>query len=138
MNYTLELDANGPFSLHSDDATLSLSADGELVFSADGWPYPLRSVAETDGFDPAEPGRIWANGTESSHHVVIVPQQAQITIATNQFEGSRVWIDGHFVGRFEVFVYGGKNQVYSWSEMAFVAPLDYVRGSGLQHMTLHE
>ncbi|KAJ5657057.1 hypothetical protein N7507_009007 [Penicillium longicatenatum] len=138
MNYTLELDANGPFSLHSDDATLSFSAHGELVFSADGWPYPLRSVAETDGFDPAEPGRIWANGTESSHHVVTVPQRAQITIATNQFEGSRVWINGRFAGRFEVFVYGGKNQVTSWSQMAFVAPLDYVRGSGLQHMTLHE
>lgn len=136
MNYTLELHVNGPFSLHSDDATLSLSAEGELVFSADGWPYPLRSVAETDGFDPAEPGRIWVNSTESSHQIVNVPQQAQITITTDQYEGSRVWIDGQFVGRFEVFVYGGKNKALSWSQMAFVAPLGYVRGTGLQKLDL--
>ncbi|KAJ6101832.1 hypothetical protein N7486_004259 [Penicillium sp. IBT 16267x] len=137
MNYTLELDVNGPFSLHSDDATLSLSAEGELVFTADGWPYPLRSVAETDGFDPVEPGRIWANSTESSHRIVDVPQQAQITIKTNPVEGCRVWIDGHFVGRFEVFVYGGRNQAFSWSQMSFVAPLEYVRGTGLEKINLH-
>lgn len=136
INYTLELDVNGPFSLQSDDATLSLSADGELVFSTDGWPYPLRSFAESDGFDPAEPGRIWANSTESSHRIVDVPQKAQIVITTNQFEGSRVWIDDQFVGRFEVFVYGGKNQAFSWSQMAFVAPLDSVHGTGLQKISL--
>ncbi|KAJ5934083.1 hypothetical protein N7466_003630 [Penicillium verhagenii] len=138
MNYTLELEISGPFSLQSDDAVLSLSADGQLVFSADGWPYPLRSVAETDGFDPTALGRIWANSTTSSHDIVNVAYNAQITIKTNQFEGSRVWIDGQFVGRFEVFVYGGKNQAFSWSQMAFVAPLDCVLGTGLRKMDLYE
>ncbi|KAJ5654697.1 hypothetical protein N7490_001700 [Penicillium lividum] len=139
MNYTLELDVTGPFSLQSDDATLSLSAGGELVFSADGWPYPLRAVAETDGFDIAEPGRIWSNSTESSHDIVKVPQESrfQITITTNQFEGSRVWIDGQFKGRFEVFIYGGHNEMTSWSQMSFVAPLNVIRGSGLQKITLY-
>lgn len=33
-----------------------------------------------------------------------------------------------FAGRFEVFVYGGRNTLFSWSQMAFVAPLDEVRG----------
>jgi hexosaminidase len=36
-----------------------------------------------------------------------------------------------------VFVYGGKNQVFSWSQMAFVAPLQTVRGDGLKDLTLH-
>jgi hexosaminidase len=42
------------------------------------------------------------------------------------------------VGRFEAFVYGGHNKVFSWSQMAFVAPLQVVHGSGLQKMTLYE
>ncbi|KAJ5139448.1 hypothetical protein N7448_002856 [Penicillium atrosanguineum] len=137
MNYTLRLDATGPFTIESTDATLSLSEDGQLIFVADGWPYPLRSVAETDGFDPAEPGRIWANMTSSTHNVVDVPRKAQITVTTDEAAGSRVWVDGHFVGRFEVFVYGGHNEDFSWSQMAFVAPLDAVHGTGLQSMAVY-
>lgn len=137
MNYTLRLDATGPFTIVSTDVTLSLSKDGQLIFIADGWPYPLRSVAETDGFDLAEPGRIWANSTSSTHKVVSVPQKAQITITTDNISGSRVWVNGQFVGRFEVFVYGGHNENFSWSQMAFVAPLDVVHGTGLQSMAVY-
>ena len=143
MDYTLQLDVTGPFSLQSSDATLTLSSDGELTFVSDGWPYPLRSVAETDGFDEDQPGRIWANRTTSSHEVVNVPRKSQISISTNATAGSRVWVDGAFVGRFEVFIYGGKNQVFSWNQMAFVAPLETLEGSGLQHLkvlrgTIHD
>jgi hexosaminidase len=42
--------------------------------------------------------------------------------------GTRVWINGTFAGRFEVFVYGGRNTLFSWSQMALVAPLDQVEG----------
>lgn len=136
MNYSLQLHTTGPFSLHSDDATLSLSNEGHLVFLADGWPYPLRSVAETAGFDPEEPGRIWANDTSSSHAIATIPLSSQITITTNEYDGSRVWVDDHFVGRFEVFVYGGKNTVFSWSQMAFVAPLEFVLGDGLENLSI--
>ncbi|EKV05445.1 Beta-N-hexosaminidase, putative [Penicillium digitatum] len=138
MNYTLQLDVTGPFSLQSSDATLTLSSDGKLTFVSDGWPYPLRSVAETDGFDPDQPGRIWANKTTSSHEVVTIPRESQVIISTNGVYGSRVWVDGAFVGRFEVFIYGGKNQVFSWSQMAFVAPLDVLEGSGLQRFAVFE
>ncbi|XHG09889.1 hypothetical protein AWENTII_012927 [Aspergillus wentii] len=124
MNYTLELDANGPFILSSSDATLSLVDDGTLSFTSDGWEYPLRSIDEADGFDPSYPGRIWTNQTTSTHEVVHVPLQSNITISTDVIGGSRVWVDGEFVGRFEVFVYGGKNQLFSWSQMAFVAPME--------------
>lgn len=137
INYTLELEITGPFVLRSDDVTLSLSPHGQLVFTSDGWPYPLRSTAETDGFDPAEPGRIWANNMTSTHEVVSVPQQGHLTITTDAIGGSRVWVDGHFVGRFEVFVYGGKNELFSWSQMAFVAPLEDLRGTGLQKLAVY-
>ncbi|KAJ9490636.1 hypothetical protein VN97_g2648 [Penicillium thymicola] len=115
MGYTLQLDITGPFSLQSPDATLTLSTDGQLTFVSDGWPYPLRSVAEADGFDQDQPGRIWANKTTSSHKVVTIPRKSQVTISTDEIYGSRVWVDGAFVGRFEVFIYGGKNQVFSWA-----------------------
>ena len=136
--YTLQLDVTGPFSLQSSDATLTLSSEGELIFVSDGWPYPLRSVAEADGFDQDQPGRIWANKTTSSHEVVTIPHKSQITISTNEIYGSRVWVDGAFVGRFEVFIYGGKNQVFSWGQMAFVAPLDVLEGSGLEHLAVFQ
>ncbi|CAI7594421.1 unnamed protein product [Penicillium glandicola] len=128
----------GPFSLQSSDATLTLSLDGELTFVSDGWPYPLRSVAEADGFDQDQPGRIWVNKTTSSHEIVTIPRISQVIISTNEIYGSRVWVDGTFVGRFEVFIYGGKNQVFSWSQMAFVAPLDVLEGSGLQYLTVFQ
>ena len=137
MNYTLELETTGPFVLRSDDVILSLSPHGQLIFTSDGRPYPLRSIAETDGFDPAEPGRIWANTTTSTHEVVPVPQKGHLTITTDVIGGSRVWVNGHFVGRFEVFVYGGKNELLSWSQMAFVAPLEDLRGIGLQKLAAY-
>ncbi|KAI1343730.1 glycoside hydrolase family 20 protein [Xylariaceae sp. FL0016] len=128
MNYTLTLSVTGPFTLSSEDATLSLNTSGSLVFAADGFEYPLRSVAETDGFDPGHPGRIWANASTSSHEPVTVSMPAEITITGDVIGGARVWVDGTFRGRFEVFVYGGKNTVFSWSQMAFVAPLQSVTG----------
>ncbi|KAJ5893225.1 hypothetical protein N7495_004916 [Penicillium taxi] len=137
INYTLELDFDGPFSLDSDDAKLSFTTDSQLVFSSDGFTYPLRSVAETDGWDPAAPGRIWANITTSTHKIAEIPSKGHLQIRTDKLSGSRVWIDGTFMGRFEVFIYGGKNKVFSWSQMAFVAPLEAVLGSGLQKITLY-
>lgn len=137
MNYTLQLSVAGPFTLESNDTILSLSDAGQLTFTSDGWPYPLRSVAEADGFDPAAIGRIWVNATSSTHEVVQVPRNCKITITSDAFTGSRVWVDDRFVGRFEVFVYGGKNQAFSWSQMAFVAPLDVITGTGLEKIVLH-
>ncbi|KAI2677321.1 CAZyme family GH20 [Penicillium roqueforti] len=138
MDYTLQLNVTGPFSLQSSDATLTLSSDGELAFVSDGWPYPLRSVAEADAFDEDQPGRIWVNKTTSTHKAVIIPRKSQVTISTNEIYGSRVWVDGDFVGRFEVFIYGGKNKNFSWSQMAFVAPLDILEGPGLQHLAVFQ
>jgi hexosaminidase len=51
--------------------------------------------------------------------------------------GSRAWINGVFAGRFEVFIFGGKNTVFSWSQMAFVAPLDNLEGS-IQRLVLKD
>ncbi|KAB8338774.1 hypothetical protein FH972_021719 [Carpinus fangiana] len=135
MNYTLALSVNGPFTLSGPDNILSLSIDGDLVFTADGWPYPLRSTAEEDGFDSSLPGRIWTNKTSSTHKPVKVAVPAHITLTTDVLGGSRVWVNGSFLGRFEVFVYGGKNTVFSWSQMAFVAPLQTVSG-GVQSLVL--
>lgn len=128
MNYTLELDVTGPFVLSSDDSSLALSSDGSLIFTSDGWDYPLRSVDETAGFDARFPGRIWTNETSSTHEPVTVPLNSHITVRTDVIGGSRVWVDGNFAGRFEVFVFGGKNTLFSWSQMAFVAPLEWVEG----------
>ena len=136
MNYTLILDTTGPFTLISNDTTLSLSKSGSLIFTSDNWEYPLRSVSENDGFDPGHPGRIWTNISSSTHEPVTVPLTAQLTIETDVIGGSRVWVDGDFVGRFEVFVFEGKNTLFSWSQMAFVAPLDRIEGDGLESLTL--
>ncbi|KAK2752708.1 hypothetical protein FQN54_008086 [Arachnomyces sp. PD_36] len=136
MNHTLILETTGPFTLISNDTTLSLSENGSLVYSSDNWEYPLRSVDEDDGFDPGHPGRIWTNVSSSTHEPVKVPLTAQLTIKTDVLSGSRVWIDEEFAGRFEVFVFGGKNTLFSWSQMAFVAPLDKVEGDGLKCLTL--
>lgn len=136
MNYTLELDVIGPFVLSSRDDSLALASDRTLTFSSDGWQYPLRSVAETAGFDIGYPGRIWTNDTSSSHEVVKIPIPSRLTIRTDVIGGSRVWVDGQFVGRFEVFVFGGKNTYFSWSQMAMVAPLERVEGNGLKWLTV--
>ncbi|KAB8264148.1 glycoside hydrolase superfamily [Aspergillus pseudonomiae] len=134
MNYELTLDVSGPFILSSNDSTLVLSPDGNLVFVSDGWEYPLRSIEETAGFDESYPGRIWGNETSSTHEPVTVPLQSHITIQTDMIGGSRVWVNEGFVGRFEALVFGGKNRLLSWSQMAFVAPLEWLEG-GIQRLT---
>lgn len=138
MNYTLTLSVTRPFVLSGPDDLLELRDDGTLVFEADGWEYPLRAVAEWDALllDPGHPGRIWVNATASTHEVVKVSAPANVTIATDAVHGSLAWVDGVFAGRFEVFVFGGRNTQFSWSQMAFVAPLEEVRG-GLEELELH-
>lgn len=140
MNYTLTLSVDGPFKLSGPDITLSLDPSGSLFFDADGWIYPLREVSEEDALklDPGHPGRIWANATDSTHEEVRVPTDSpvDITLATDVVHGTVVWIDGKLAGRFEVFVYGGRNTQFSWSQMAFVAPLETVTGAGLQGLRL--
>lgn len=133
MNYTLTLTADGPFKLSSKDNTLSLDSDGNLIFNADGYIYPLREVTSQDALelDPGHPGRIWVN-TTSTHEVVSVSTPVTITIATDVEHGAVVWLDGELAGRFEVYIYGGKNTQFSWSQMAFVAPLEDIEGTGLQ------
>ena len=37
-----------------------------------------------------------------------------------------MWINRMFVERFEVFLFGGRNTLFSWSQMAFVVPLQTV------------
>ncbi|KAE8356134.1 glycoside hydrolase superfamily [Aspergillus coremiiformis] len=137
MNYELHLEITGPFTLSCNDSTLALSPDGSLTFVSDGWGYPLRSTLETDGFDERYPGRIWTNETSSSHELVKVPLQGHITIRTDTIGGSRVWINDRFRGRFEVLVFGGKNRLLSWSQMAFVAPLEWIEG-GIQRLTVDD
>ncbi|KAK3179463.1 hypothetical protein K4F52_009124 [Lecanicillium sp. MT-2017a] len=142
MNYTMTLSATGPFRLSGPDNTLSLDSDGKLVFDSDGWQYPLRSVAEQDAMelDPGHPGRIWVNVSSSSHEEATVSTKdgaaTNITIATDVLHGSVAWVNGGFVGRFEVYVYGGRNTQFSWSQMALVAPLEEVKGSGLESLTV--
>jgi hexosaminidase len=146
LNYTLILSVTGPFSLSSSDVSLSLSSSDSdsssstLEFTSDGWPYPLRSTSYNDSiFFPESPGmgRIWGtppgNMTESSHVPVAIPSPSvdrpiNITITTDAVRGSRCWIDDEFAGRFEVLVFGGHNVYQSWSQMAFVAPLDIAEG----------
>lgn len=129
MNYSLTIEATGPFTLKSNDSELSLDKDGNLVFSSDNWPYPLRHVDEKDGFDAGHPGRIWTNVSSSTHEAVTIPLKSTIKITTTFLEGSRVTVNDKFVGRFEVFIFGGKNTLFSWSQMAFAAPLQELKGS---------
>ncbi|KAI8942992.1 hypothetical protein NX059_001030 [Plenodomus lindquistii] len=136
--YTLTLHASSPFTLSGPDTVLSLALRNDtssnakiynLIFStADDFPYPLHSVSITDGFDPGHPGRIWTNVSTSSHEPVSISLPAKIKIETDVANGSRVWIDNKFAGRFEVFVFGGRNTLFSWSQMALVAPLDTIKG----------
>ncbi|KAL4778396.1 glycoside hydrolase superfamily [Aspergillus varians] len=135
MNYTLTLTATGPFALSSRDNRLSLDSDGALIFNEDGYIYPLRQVTHEDALelDPGHPGRIWVN-TSSTHEPVNVSSPVAITISTDVQHGAVVWLDGQLAGRFEVFVYGGRNTEFSWSQMAFVAPLEDMEGPGLQSL----
>ncbi|KAL2817767.1 glycoside hydrolase superfamily [Aspergillus cavernicola] len=141
MNYTLTLATNGPFTLSSKDNILSLNNDGTLIFNEDGYIYPLREVTQEDALtlDPGHPGRIWVN-TSSTHEPVSVSVSTPvtITIATDVEHGAVVWLDGQLAGRFEVFVYGGRNTEFSWSQMAFVAPLEDIAGVGLQTLKVEE
>ncbi|KAH8703578.1 putative beta-N-hexosaminidase [Talaromyces proteolyticus] len=150
LNYTLTLSVSGPFNLSSSDVSLSLSApissnsSSTLVFTSDGWSYPLRSTSYNDStYFPESPGmgRIWGtppgNMTESSHVPVAIANPSldhpiKITITSDAIRGSRCWVEGNFVGRFEVLVFGGHNVYESWSQMAFVAPLEMVEGGILE------
>ncbi|KAI9373555.1 beta-N-hexosaminidase [Aspergillus egyptiacus] len=135
--YTLTLTTTGPFTLSNadTDTTLSLTPDGTLTFTEDNYIYPLRQVTPQDALnlDPGHPGRIWVNSS-STHEVVrinVAKSSAvgvNITISTDVLHGAVVWVDGELVGRFEVFVFGGGNRRFSWSQMAFVAPVEEVRG----------
>ncbi|KAF2185879.1 glycoside hydrolase family 20 protein [Zopfia rhizophila CBS 207.26] len=141
--YTLTLHISSPFSLTGPDTSLSLSPvqtnttnTTTLVFTTnDNFPYPLRHVSESDGHDPGHPGRIWTNVSTSNHAPVPITLPANIRIETDVVNGSRVWVDDVFKGRFEVFVFGGKNTLFSWSQMAMVAPLEGVEG-GIERLVL--
>ncbi|RGP69458.1 beta-n-acetylhexosaminidase [Fusarium sporotrichioides] len=138
MNYTLALSVSGPFTLSGPDNSLSLDKSGNLVFDADGWEYPLRQVSKNDALelDPGHPGRIWVNASSSTHELVKISVPTEITLITDVIHGTVVLIGSKVIGRFEVFVYGGRNTQFSWSQMAFVAPLDEIRG-GVSHLTLN-
>jgi hexosaminidase len=118
--------------LFGPDTTLKINTSDNittLIFAtADGFPYPLRSVSANDGHDPGHPGRIWTNQSTSSHEPVPITFPAKLRIETDVVNGSRVWVDDTFAGRFEVFVFGGRNTLFSWSQMALVAPLDTKEG----------
>ncbi|KAA8895066.1 beta-N-hexosaminidase [Sphaerosporella brunnea] len=133
MNHTLIITYDSPFTLTSNDTTLLLTTGGRLHYLADGFHYPLRSIDPAAGYDPGHPGRIWSNDTSSTHQEVSVPLSGELIIKTDPIGGSRAWMsDGsgqeRFGGRFEVLVFGGRNTVTSWSQMAFVAPLDRAAG----------
>jgi hexosaminidase len=138
--YTLTLNVSAPFKLSGPDTILSVTAISpnntnsnissmSLVFTtSDNFPYPLRAVSSTDGFDPGHPGRIWTNQSSSTHEAVSITLPATLRIETDIVNGTRVWVNNKFAGRFEVFVYGGRNTLFSWSQMALVAPLMRVEG----------
>ncbi|GKU03640.1 unnamed protein product [Fusarium langsethiae] len=128
----------GPFTLSGPDNSLSLDDSGNLVFEADGWEYPLRQVSKNDALelDPGHPGRIWVNASSSTHELVKISVPAEITLMTDVIHGTVALIGSKVIGRFEVFVYGGRNTQFSWSQMAFVAPLDEIRG-GVSAFTLN-
>lgn len=138
MNYTLSLSVSGPFTVSGPDNSLSLDKSGNLIFEADGWEYPLRQVSTKDALelDPGHPGRIWVNASSSTHEPVKVSAPIEMTLVTDVLHGTVVFIDSKVVGRFEVFVYGGRNTQFSWSQMAFVAPLDKIEG-GVSRLTLN-
>ena len=135
--YTLSLNVSSPFSIKGPDTSLAISnvvnsttnsTVRTLVFTtADGFPYPLRNVSYDD-YDPGHPGRIWTNVSTSTHDPVPLTLPVRLRIETDIYNGSRVWVNEKFAGRFEVFVFGGRNTVFSWSQMALVAPLDSVDG----------
>lgn len=133
--YTLYLNVSSPFTLTGPDTSLSLF-NGTLMFTtSDNFDYPLRRTSIFDGHDPGHPGRIWTNLTSSTHEPVGIQLPATLRIETDVVNGTRAWVNDSFVGRFEVFVYGGRNTLFSWSQMAFVAPLESLEG-GLDDILL--
>lgn len=131
------------WSLNSEDGRLNMTKEGILTFTSDGIIYPLRNVSENDAMsirisDPNSIGRIWSmNQTESSHQEVVFPvgevsnhrfkskpELVELELKTDRKYGTRAYLGGRFVGRFEVLVYGGHNVYTSWSQMAFVAPVN--------------
>jgi hexosaminidase len=133
------MNVSAPFTLSGPDTTLSLGAipsndtaaepSMTLTFTtADNFPYPLLSVSVSDGYDPGHPGRIWTNQSSSTHDLVSLKLPAALRIETDVVNGTRVWVNDQFAGRFEVFVYGGRNTLFSWSQMALVAPLERLDG----------
>jgi hexosaminidase len=133
----MSLNVSGPFTLSGPDTILSLENDTLMFTTADGFPYPLRSTSILDGHDAGHPGRIWTNQSSSSHKPVVVGLPARLRLETDVQNGTRVWLNGSYAGRFEVFVFGGRNTLFSWSQMAFVAPLDKVQG-GIDGITLED
>ncbi|KAF9692882.1 hypothetical protein EKO04_009020 [Ascochyta lentis] len=145
--YTLSVNVSSPFSIRGPDTSLSItsvvtntttnSSVSTLVFTtADGFPYPLRNVSYND-YDPGHPGRIWTNLSTSTHEPVPITLPVRLRIETDIYNGSRVWVNEKFAGRFEVLVFGGRNTVFSWSQMALVAPLDNVDG-GVDSLKLED
>ena len=73
--YTLTLNVSSPFALTGPDTSLSLTTIATnttntttLLFTTnDNFPYPLRSVSESDIYNPSLPGRVFTNVTTSSH-----------------------------------------------------------------------
>jgi hexosaminidase len=138
--YTLTLNVSAPFTLAGPDTTLSLAslqsnssntpstALSLLFTTSDNFPYPLRAVSPLDGHDPGHPGRIWTNQSSSTHFPLSITLPATLRLETDVVNGTRVWVNGDFAGRFEAFVYGGRNTLFSWSQMALVAPLDQLEG----------
>ncbi|KAL1798865.1 hypothetical protein ACET3X_002902 [Alternaria dauci] len=142
--YTLTLEISSSFTLSGPDTSLSLvsssntsggSTETLMFTTADGFDYPLRSASPDDGFDVGHPGRIWTNQSSSSHEPVPITLPTILRIKTDVVNGSRVWANDTFVGRFEVFVFGGRNTLFSWSQMALVAPLDSIEG-GIKSLIL--
>ena len=146
--YTLSLNASAAFAISGADTSLAVSSVvanhnasnatvPTLVFTTnDGFPYPLRSVSPS-AYDAAHPGRIWANDSASTHEPVPLSFPVRLRVETDVHNGSRVWVNEKFAGRFEVFVFGGRNTVFSWSQMALAAPLDSVQG-GVDGFKLEE
>ncbi|KAF2028854.1 beta-N-acetylhexosaminidase [Setomelanomma holmii] len=133
--YTLTLNISAPFTLTGADTSLSLPSSSNstdpatLVFTtSDGFPYPLRAVSNNDGHDLGQLGRIWTNQSSSTHKPVPIKLPVSVRIEADVYNGTRVWMNDTFAGRFEVFVYGGRNTVFSWSQMALVAPLNTIEG----------
>lgn len=88
-----------------------------LVFiTANNFLYFFCFTNKADSYNPGYPGRIWTNVTTLSYKPVLISLLAEIRIETNVVNRSRVWIDDKFKGRFEVFVFRGRNTLFSWSQ----------------------